>query len=81
MCMAIPSLIRSIDGDNATVECFGIERVVSLMLMPEPVAVGDYVIVQAGSFAMEKVAFEDALEALDYLGRVIAAGDQPDEGA
>ncbi|HIJ63043.1 MAG TPA: HypC/HybG/HupF family hydrogenase formation chaperone [Rhodospirillaceae bacterium] len=71
MCMAIPSQIRSIDGVNATVECFGVSRVVNLMLLPEPAAVGDYVIVQAGGFAMEKLEPADALEALDYFARVL----------
>lgn len=74
MCMAIPSRIVAIDGLNATVECFGVERVVSLMLMGEPVTLGDYVIVQSGAFAMEKVESEEALESLAYLRQVI---DQP----
>jgi len=71
MCMAIPSQIRSIDGSHATVECFGVSRVVNLMLLSEPVAVGDYVIVQAGAFAMEKVEQGEALATLDYLSQVL----------
>ena len=74
MCMAIPSQIRSIDGTNATVECFGVSRVVNLMLLAEPVAVGDYVIVQAGAFAMEKVEPGEALATLDYLSQVLNDG-------
>ena len=75
MCMAIPSRVLSIDGDLAVVECFGVERTVNLMLMPEAVSLGDYVIVQSGSFAVEKVEPEAALAALDYLTRVL---DEPD---
>lgn len=72
MCMAIPSRVISMDGDFATVECFGVERVVSLMLMAEPVAVGDYLVIQSGSFAMEKVEEAEALESLAYLETVLA---------
>ena len=72
MCMAIPSRVLSTEGEFATVECFGVERVVSLMLMDEPVSVGDYLIIQSGSFAMEKVEEQAALESLAYLETVLA---------
>lgn len=75
MCMAIPSRIVALDGDNATVECFGVRRVVSLMLMPEPVSLGDYVIVQSNAFAMDKVPEADALESLRYLQTVLTEAE------
>lgn len=78
MCMAIPSKILSIDGEMARVECFGVERVVSLMLLDEPAQVGDYVIIQSNSFAMEKVEPDAAREALDYLSQVLAEGEGAD---
>ncbi len=81
MCMAIPSRILRIDGDSATVECFGVERVVSLMLMPEPVAIGDYVLIQSGSFAVETVESGAALAALDYLRQVLAEPDTANDVA
>lgn len=71
MCMAIPSRILSIDGDMARVECFGVERSVSLMLMNEPVAIGDFLTIQSGAFAVEKVPPEVAREALAYFAQVI----------
>ncbi len=71
--MAIPSRILSLENGFATVECFGVERVVSLMLLEDKVAVGDYVIVQSGSFAMEKVEKAAALDRLAYLETVLAA--------
>lgn len=79
--MAIPSRILLIDGDSATVECFGVERVVSLMLMPEPVAIGDYVLIQSGAFAVETVEAEAALAALDYLRQVLAEPDTANDAA
>ncbi len=78
MCMAIPSRVTATDGDVATVECFGVSRTVSLMLMNEPVAIGDLLIVQAGGFAVEKVDPEAGAEALDYLAGVLA-GEAPAE--
>jgi hydrogenase maturation factor len=39
----------------AVTECFGQVREVSLLLMNEDVAVGDYLLIQAGGFAFERV--------------------------
>ena len=75
MCMAVPSRIVAIDGDCATVEAFGLTRTCSLMLLAEPVSVGDYLILGAGgSFAAERVPEETARVALDFLSRVLASG-------
>jgi hydrogenase expression/formation protein HypC len=71
MCMAIPSRVVSLSGEMATVECFGEQRDVSLMLMDGPLALGDYVLVQAGGFAYERVTPTAALETLDLLGAVL----------
>jgi hydrogenase expression/formation protein HypC len=75
--MAIPSRIIAINDGMATVECFGIERVVTLMLLDEPVELGDYVIVQSGTYAMERIEPEAALEALAYLATVVDDGQEP----
>lgn len=71
MCMAIPSRIIAIAGEMATVECFGESRDVSLMLMSSDVALGDYVLVQAGGFAYERIEHAAAREALHVLSAVI----------
>jgi hydrogenase expression/formation protein HypC len=62
MCLAIPSKIVSIDDIMATVDVHGARRDISLMLMPEAVSTGDYVLVHAG-FAIQKVSQEVAEEA------------------
>ena len=55
MCLSIPSKITQIDGMNvATVDTMGVQRQVSLDLMPEPVVLGDYVLIHVG-FAMTKM--------------------------
>ena len=71
MCMAIPSRVVALSGEMATVECFGEQRDVSLMLMEGPLALGDYVLVQAGGFAYERVTPTAAQEALDIFSAVI----------
>jgi hydrogenase expression/formation protein HypC len=71
MCMAIPSRVIALAGDMATVECFGEQRDVSLMLIDSPLALGDYVLVQAGGFAYERVTPTAAQETLDILSVVI----------
>jgi len=71
MCMAIPSRIVELAGEMATVEAFGELRSISLMLMNDEVALGDYVLVQAGGFAYDRVEHQVAQEALQILGRVI----------
>jgi hydrogenase expression/formation protein HypC len=71
MCMAIPSRVLVLDGDVATVECFGVQRDVSTLLMAEPVVPGDYVFVMANAYAVEKVPPEVAAESLAYLASVL----------
>ncbi|MFZ5512871.1 MAG: HypC/HybG/HupF family hydrogenase formation chaperone [Pseudomonadota bacterium] len=75
MCLAIPSRVIELDGLSARVECFGWQRQVNLMLMHEDVALGDYLLVQAGGFAYEKVEEGRALEALALMAEVIGAAE------
>lgn len=57
MCLAFPAKVLKVSGAMAKVERKGVERDVSLMLLPDAKA-GDYVMIHAG-FAMEKVSPED----------------------
>jgi hydrogenase expression/formation protein HypC len=49
-------------------------REVSLLLMSEDVAPGDYVLIQAGGFAFERVEAERAEEALALMQELMAEG-------
>jgi hydrogenase expression/formation protein HypC len=64
VCLAVPSKVIELDGDMATVEAFGETRQVSLLLMPEEVSLGDYLLIQAGGFAFERVDVERAEDSL-----------------
>ncbi|TAL25814.1 MAG: HypC/HybG/HupF family hydrogenase formation chaperone [Nitrospirae bacterium] len=70
MCLAIPSKIISMDGFRATVDVYGARRDINLMLMPEEIAIGDYVLVHAG-FALQKVDQDAAKEALQLMDEFI----------
>ena len=70
MCVAIPSKIVSKDDLMATVEVYGAQRQVNLMLLPEEAEVGDYVLVHAG-FAIQKVDAEAGQESLKLFDEVI----------
>ncbi|WP_297452560.1 HypC/HybG/HupF family hydrogenase formation chaperone [Persephonella sp.] len=71
MCLSIPSKIVEILPDNyAIVDTMGVKRKVSLDLMPEPVEIGDYVLIHVG-YAMTKMSEEDALESIKVYEEII----------
>lgn len=70
MCLAIPGRIERIVADpsgerSAVVEYPGEQRTVSLLYLPD-VAVGDYVVVQAG-FAIRRLTPAQAKETFDAM--------------
>ncbi len=67
MCLAAPSRVLEVSDGMALTECFGQLREVSLLLMNEDVAVGDYLLIQAGGFAFERVEPGRAKEALELM--------------
>ena len=63
MCLAVPGkVVKRNDGLKATVDMMGIERPVSLRLVPTA-QVGDYVLVHAG-FGIQIVNEQEAQETL-----------------
>ncbi|HEY5291414.1 MAG TPA: HypC/HybG/HupF family hydrogenase formation chaperone [Burkholderiales bacterium] len=63
MCLAIPArVIERLQTDEAIIDAGGVEKRVSLALVPEA-AVGDYVIVHAG-YAISRLDPEEALRTL-----------------
>ena len=74
MCLAAPSRVIEVRDGVAVTECFGETREVSLLLMNEDVVPGDYVLIQAGGFAFERVEQERAEEALALMRELMAEG-------
>jgi len=67
MCLAAPSKVIEVRDGIALTECFGQQREVSLLLLNEDVAVGDYLLIQAGGFAFERVEAALAEESLALM--------------
>ena len=65
MCLAVPALVREIDGIQAEVDIDGVSRCISIYLTPE-VSVGDYVLLHAG-FAIKVIDQNEAEETLKLL--------------
>jgi hydrogenase expression/formation protein HypC len=74
MCLAAPSRVIEVQDGVAITECFGQRRKVSLLLLDEEVAVGDYLLIQAGGFAFERVDAAQAEEALALMEKLMAQG-------
>jgi len=68
MCLAIPALIKTIEGKEAEVEIGGISRRISLWLTPGA-RVGDYVLLHTG-YAINIINQEQAEESLRLLHEI-----------
>ena len=62
MCLAVPTRVLCVEGQQAEVELSGVRRRVSVALTPE-VRVGDYVLIHAG-FAINVLDEQEAQETL-----------------
>lgn len=79
MCLAAPSKVIALHGATALTECFGQTREVSLLLLEdEDIAVGDYLLIQAGGFAFERVEPARALESLALMEALTRAHPEDD---
>ena len=74
MCLAIPAVIKSIDGYLAEVEIGGLTRQASLQLTPEA-KIGDYVLLHTG-YAISVIDQDEAEETLKLLEEIV---NQPDD--
>jgi len=77
MCLAIPALIKSIEGKEAEAEIGGITRRVSLWLTPEA-EVGDYVLLHTG-YAINIIDQQEAEETLRLFEEMAEAAADEEE--
>jgi hydrogenase expression/formation protein HypC len=61
------------DGETLVAEIDGVKRPASLMMLGEPVTVGDYVLIHAG-FAIGKLDEDEALETLALMRECLEKG-------
>ncbi|MCE1226077.1 MAG: HypC/HybG/HupF family hydrogenase formation chaperone [Geobacteraceae bacterium] len=74
MCLGVPMQILEINDDMVVAEIDGVQREASLMMLGEPVAVGDYVIVHAG-FAISRIDPAEAEETLRIMREIFNPED------
>jgi hydrogenase expression/formation protein HypC len=72
MCLAIPALIKSINGEQAVADIEGVTRDISLQLTPDA-KVGDYVLLHTG-YAISVIDPAEAEETLKLLREMAEAG-------
>ena len=72
MCLAIPALIKKIDGTQGVADIEGVTRGISLELTPEA-KVGDYVLLHTG-YAISIIDADEAEETLKLLRELVEAG-------
>lgn len=63
MCLGIPGKITQLNGNRAMVEMFGVQREISVMLVPQ-IKQGDYVMIHAGS-AISKMSDDEAEKTIE----------------
>jgi hydrogenase expression/formation protein HypC len=78
MCLAIPAEVIQIEEETATVRVGDALRKASLMLLPEPAQLGDYVIVHAG-FALHKIDPKEAEESLRLLREMASLAESDNQ--
>jgi len=74
MCLGVPMQVLEINDDMVVAEIDGVQREASLMMLGEPVAVGDYVIVHAG-FAISRIDPAEAGETLRIMREIFQPED------
>ncbi len=79
MCLAVPALVLSIDGDYAQVDFGEARKRICVTLLPE-LEVGEYVIVHTG-YAIEKMKPDEAKKTLALFEEMaqVAADMEPEQ--
>ena len=70
MCLSVVAQVREmLDDGEAIVELGGVRKRISIDLMPDPISVGDWVLVHTG-YAIAKLDEEKAKEMLEAIQAV-----------
>ncbi|MEG2212691.1 MAG: HypC/HybG/HupF family hydrogenase formation chaperone [Clostridiales bacterium] len=63
MCLAVPGVIHTIEGDMALIDYTGLRKKASLRFFPD-LQVGDYVLIHAG-FVIQTLTVEEGAELVE----------------
>jgi hydrogenase expression/formation protein HypC len=70
MCLGVPGKVVAIDGLEATVDFFGVRKVLRLDIVDEPVQVGDYVLNHVG-FAIRRIPPDEVQETIALFDQIL----------
>ena len=70
MCLGVPGLVVSVEGNVATVDFWGVRKNVLLDVVDAPVAPGDYVLNHVG-FAIRRIPADEALATLALYEQIL----------
>ncbi len=70
MCLGVPGRVLEVNGLEATVDFFGVTKLLRLDIVNEPVAVGDYVLNHVG-FAISRIPPDEVGETLALFEQVL----------
>jgi hydrogenase expression/formation protein HypC len=71
MCLGVPGRVIEVDGLDAVVDFWGVERTVRLDVVDQPVVPGDFVLNHVG-FAIRRIPAEEIAETLALYERLLA---------
>ena len=78
MCLGVPGRVVAVDGAVATVDFWGVRRVVRLDVVDEPVQPGDYILNHVG-FAIRRIPAEDIAATLALYEELLRRADAEDD--
>ena len=71
MCLGVPGRVVALRARGSLVDFWGVRREVSLDIVDEPVAVGDYVLVHVG-FAIRRIPADEIENTLAFFEQLAA---------
>jgi hydrogenase expression/formation protein HypC len=77
MCLGVPGKVLEVRGLEATVDFFGVQRVLRLDIVDEPVTPGDYVLNHVG-FAIRRIPSSEVQETLALFEQVLRDAGEGD---
>ena len=77
MCLGVPGRVVSVEAGSATVDFFGVRRLVRLDIVDQPVAPGDYILNHVG-FAIRRIPEAEIGETLALYETLLAEASKDD---
>jgi hydrogenase expression/formation protein HypC len=77
MCLGMPGRVLRVDDGTAVIDCWGVQRTVTLGKGVEPIAAGDHVIEHAGE-VVRRIPDDEVLDVLGLYEVLLGeAGEDP----